>query len=60
MDHDQLASEKPADQNPHFFHTACKFMPLTEILMFDWMKILEECSYKLSSMIRVYLICSVK
>ena len=26
VDLDQLASEKPADQDPHFLQTACKYM----------------------------------
>ena len=31
VDPDQLASEKPADQDLHFFHSACKF-----VLVINW------------------------
>ena len=53
--------EKTADQNQHFFsNSACKFMPISELLMFDWIKIGEGRTHKFPSMIRVYLICSIK
>ena len=32
VDSDQLASRKPADQDPHCFHSACKYMLITGIL----------------------------
>ena len=31
VDPDQLASENPADQNQHFFHSACKYMLVLRI-----------------------------
>ena len=32
---DQLASQKPADQNQHCVHSPCKCMPETEIMPID-------------------------
>ena len=45
VDPDQLASEKPADQDPHsFFCCACKYIPITELLQVNLIKIKEEFS----------------
>ena len=30
---DQLASEKPADQDPYCLNSTCKYMQITEILL---------------------------
>ena len=39
VDPDQLASEKPADQDPHSFHSACKYMLINGILLINWLKL---------------------
>ena len=41
VDSDQLASEKPTDQNPHCFYSvsAYKYMLITEIVHAYWVKI---------------------
>ena len=45
VDPDQLASKKPADQDPHCFHSACKYM-----LQIKRIKNWKECSrYKKSA-----------
>ena len=36
VDPDQLASEKPADQDLHCFLTACKYILVTIILQDSW------------------------
>ena len=38
VDPDQLASEKPADQDPHCFQSACRRMLITIILEVDQIK----------------------
>ena len=37
VDPEQLAFEKPADQGPHCFHIACKYVLITGILQLNWM-----------------------
>ena len=44
VDPDQLASKKPADQDPHCFHSDLKNMLITEILRVNWITIRKECS----------------
>ena len=37
VDPDQLTSEKPSDQDPYCFHSACRYLHIiTGILKADW------------------------
>ena len=36
-----LSPEKPADEDPHCFHPACKYMLITGVLQVNWMNIVE-------------------
>ena len=38
VDPDRLASEKPADQDQHYFNSACKSLLIIEILQDDWIE----------------------
>ena len=54
---------KPADQDPHCFHSACYYNIDAYNLnpaIANWIKIGEDCSTKISSMITVKVIYNVQ